>query len=135
MAAEAVPALYILPAVVMAVVIGLIELVFVHADERGMGWLGHGLHALPVMFIFIFISMNIGWALGLIGMHETLWLDIGVRVLIGIIAMIKIGTAAAIAGKVGEKKFHVLIIGLLVIAAPYIWQYALEGLIGKYLPF
>jgi len=136
MAVEAAaPTLYILPAVAMGLVIGIIELVFVHADEQGMGWLGHGLHAIPIMFIFVFISMNVGWALSLIGMHETLWLDIAVRVVVGIVAMIKIGGAAAIAGKVGEKKFHILIIGLLVIAAPYAWQYALEGLIGKYLPF
>lgn len=135
MAAEAAAQFYILPAVVMGLVIGIIELAFVHADEKGMGWLGHGLHALPLMFVFIFISMNIDWALAQIGMASSLWLSIGVRVVIGIIAIIKIGAAAAIAGKVGEKKFHVLIIGALVIAAPYAWEYALKSILGPYLPF
>lgn len=136
MAVEAAaPQLYILPAVAMGLVIGIIELIFVHQDERGMGWLGHGLHALPIMFIFIFVSMNVGWALSLIGMHESLWINIAVRAVVGIVAMIKIGAAAAIAGKVGEKKFHILAIGALVIAAPYIWEYVLQGLVGQYLPF
>lgn len=125
----------ILPAVAMGLIIGIVELVFVHADERGMGWLGHGLHALPIMFIFIFISMNITWALSLIGMHNSLWLSIGVRVIIGIVAMIKIASAAAIAGRVGEKKFHVLIIGALVIGAPYAWEYVLTDIVSPYLPF
>ncbi|RJQ16956.1 hypothetical protein C4573_02750 [Candidatus Woesearchaeota archaeon] len=125
----------ILPPLVIGVILGIVELSFVHADERGMSWLTHGLHAIPVMFIFIFISMNITWALSLANLHNTLWISIGVRALIGIIAMVKIGSAAAIAGRVGEKKFHVLIIGLLVIAAPYIWDYLLKGLVGKYLPF
>jgi hypothetical protein len=134
-ATVAAPAFYILPAVAMGLVIGIVELTFVHSDERGMGWLAHGLHALPVMFIFVFVSMNVNWALYQIGLANTLWASIGLRVLIGIIAMLKIGAAAAIAGRVGEKKFHILIIGLLVIAAPYAWEFVLKGLIGKYLPF
>jgi len=95
-------------AVVMGLVIGLLEVIFVHADERGLGWLSHAIHALPVTIIFVFIA---------------------------IIAMIKIGGAAAITGKVGEKKSHILIIGILVGASPYIWQYGLEPILGPLIPF
>lgn len=123
--------------ILMALILSIIELAFVHADESGMRWLTHGLHTIPFMFIFTFIAMNIGWALSLIGMHENFLIDLGARVVIGIIAMIKIGAAASITGQggVGEKKFHILIIGVLVMASPYIWQYVLDGLIGKYMPF
>lgn len=127
--------LYILPAVVMGVVLGIIELIFVHADEHGMRWLSHALHAIPIMFVFIFVSMNIGWALSLIGMHESFALSIGIRVVVGFVAAIKIKTTAAIARGVGEKNIHIIIMGILVIAAPFIWQYLLEGIIGHYLPF
>jgi len=112
----------ILPVLIMGVILAIIELIFVHQDEAGMGWLKHGLHAIPTMFIFLFIAMNIGWALGLVGMKETLWIDIGVRVVIGILAMAKISAAAAVAGKVGEKLPHTIIIGVLVMASPFIWE-------------
>lgn len=112
----------LIPVLIVGIVLGLLELIFVHQDEAGMGWLKHGLHALPVMFVFIFISMNIGWVLGLFGMAENLWLDIGIRVVVGIIAMTKISAAAAVAGRVGEKLPHTIIIGVLVMAAPFIWE-------------
>lgn len=122
-------------AVVMGLIIGLIELFFVHADERGLGWLSHGLHALPVTIIFVFIAMNAPYVLGLIDLASNTWVVIGVQVIIAIIAMIKIGSAAAITGKVGEKKSHILIIGILVGTSPYIWQYGLEPVLGPLIPF
>lgn len=130
-------ALLIGPAILMGLVLSIIEIGFVHADEAGMHWLTHALHAVPAMFIFTFIAMNIGWALGLIGFAENFMVDLGARILIGIIAMVKIGAAASITGKggVGEKKMHILIIGLLVMASPYVWIYALDPIIGQFIPF
>ena len=131
------PSLVILPCIAMGLVIGAVELFFVHADEKGLGWLSHGLHALPVMMLFIFISMNINYALGLIGYAwlQGLWVEIAVRVLVGLIAMAKIASAAAIAGNVGEKKIHVLIVGVLVMAAPYLWEFFLQGIFEAYVPW
>lgn len=130
-------ALLIGPSVLMALILSAVEIGFVHADEAGMHWITHALHTLPFMFLFTFISMNVGWALSLVGFAENMWIDLGVRVVIGIVAMVKIGAAASITGKggVGEKKIHILIIGVLVAAAPYAWIYVLDGLIGKYIPF
>ena len=115
----------LVPALFMGIVIGIIELIFVHADEAGMGWFIHGMHALPVTFLFVFVSMNISWVFGLlnIAITETWYVDLGVRVLIGLIAMFKIAGAAAIAGKVGEKWYHTFIIGALIIVAPYVWDF------------
>lgn len=125
MAAETIA---LMPVLVIGIILSVIELIFVHQDEAGMGWLKHGLHAIPTMFIFIFISMNIGYVLGLVGWKESMWLDIGIRVVIGIIAMVKISAAAAVAGRVGEKFPHTLIIGVLVMVSPYIWELVLCGI-------
>ncbi|HIJ01939.1 hypothetical protein J4399_06850 [Candidatus Woesearchaeota archaeon] len=118
----------LMPVLVIGIILSILELIFVHQDEAGMGWLKHGLHAIPTMFIFIFISMNISYVLSLIGLKESMWLTIGIRVIIGIIAMIKISAAAAVAGRVGEKLPHTLIIGILVMVAPYIWELVLCGI-------
>jgi len=110
--------------IVMGIIIGLLELIFVHQDERGMGWLGHGLHAIPITFFFIFFSMNLEWSLNMIGYSEAnlnIWVIIGIRSFIGLVAALKIGAAAAIAGRIGERFYHSLIIGILVAVAPYIW--------------
>ena len=125
------------PAIVMAIILSIIEIGFVHADEVGLKWLTHALHTIPFMFVFTFIAMNIHWALGLIGVAENLYIDIGARVVIGIVAMVKIAAAASVTGdgKIGESKFHILIIGLLVMASPYIWVYALDPVVGKFIPF
>ena len=100
--------LIIVPALFLGGIIGIIELFFVHADERGMGWLGHGLHALPATMFFTFISMNVSYALSLVGQSVSVnWqIELAVRVVIAIIAMLKISAAAAIVGRVGEKFGH-----------------------------
>ncbi|MFH1916096.1 MAG: hypothetical protein ABIJ21_02425 [Nanoarchaeota archaeon] len=129
--------LVILPAVLLGLVIAFVELVFVHQDERGMGWLAHGLHAVPVTMIFTFITMNVPYVMSKIpaaGSYQS-WMEPVVIIVIGFIAMGKVLTAAAIAGRVGEKKFHVFIIGALIIAAPYAWKYVLKATIGPMLPF
>jgi hypothetical protein len=127
----------ILPPLLFGVLLGLLELYFLSVDESGMHWLQHGLHAMPVMFIFTFVSFNIGWALGLAGMTENFTIYLGARIAIGLIALIKIKAAASITGKggVGETWTHVFIIVALLITGPYIWQYLLADLVGQYLPF
>lgn len=117
----------IVPAIIMGVVIGLIELFFVHMDEKGLGWVSHGLHALPAAFIFTFIAMNIPYAFGLANMtvSESPVIIIGIQVLVGLVAAIKVKSAAAIVSgrhAVGEKLSHALIIGALIAASPYIWM-------------
>jgi hypothetical protein len=118
-------AIAIMPVLIIGIILAILEIVFVHQDEGGMHPLAHALHAVPLMFIFIFISMNIGYVLGLVGMKDNTWIDIGVRVVIGIIAMIKIGAAAAVAGRVGEKLPHTIVIGVLVMASPFLWELVL----------
>ena len=124
-------ALVIFPALIIGAAIGLIELFFVHADEIGMGWFAHGLHALPFTMIFTFASMNVGFVLSFFpgGITETIWVDLAVRAVIAILGMLKIAGAAAIAGRVGERFYHTLVIGGLLFAAPYAWIF-----LGPFIP-
>lgn len=118
--------IYLVEAVIMGVLIGLIELFFVHADEKGLGWMSHGLHTLPTAFIFTFVAMNIPWTASLveITVRESPVILISIQVVIGILAAFKVrGAAAIVSGKnaVGETMVHALIIGALIAASPYIW--------------
>jgi len=112
----------IVPVIVIGLVLAILELVFVHQDEAGMGWLKHGFHAIPTMFIFIFISMNIPWVESLVGWKASMWITVGIRVVIGLIAAAKISAAAAVAGRVGEKLPHTIIISVLIMVAPFAWE-------------
>lgn len=123
--AEPVTTFVFIAPIVLGLVIGLVELFFVHADESGMGWMSHGLHAIPTCIIFTFISMNVPWVTNMIG---AAWITgpvatYGIPVVIGLIAAVKVKAAAAIAkgGTVGESLPHALIIGLLIAAAPFVW--------------
>jgi hypothetical protein len=112
----------IVPVIVLGLALAILELIFVHQDESGMGWLKHGIHAVPTMLIFIFISMNIPYVESLLKWKASIWITIGIRVLIGIIAAAKISAAAAVAGRVGEKLPHTLIIAGLIMVAPFAWE-------------
>ncbi|MEK6917303.1 MAG: hypothetical protein AABW92_06190, partial [Nanoarchaeota archaeon] len=63
------------------------------------------------------------------GIAETIWVDSGVRLAVAIIGMGKIASAAAIAGRVGERFYHVLIIGALIFASAYVWMF-----LGSFIP-
>lgn len=113
----------LLPAVAIGLIIGLVELFFVHADEnfRGSHWLGHGLHAVFFAIIFVFVNMNADAVLNYFKLAFP-YQDIILRGIIAIIAFAKIAGSAAGAGKaVKEKIWHVLIIVALITATPYAW--------------
>ena len=137
MATEAI-AISLLPALVVGAVIGLVEMFFVHQDEIGMGWFGHGLHAIPFTIGFTFASINVTWVLAMVGYADNWMYSLGARALIAIIAMIKIQAAAAIAGRVGERFGHTFIIGCLIFAVGYFWDFlgpAVESMLPAYLTF
>ena len=125
--------------IAMGIIIGIVELAFVHADEAGMGWLKHGLHALPITIILTLIGLNAPVVTEMIGWP---WLTgtmgkIVVSAAIGIIATIKVKGAAAITqghGSVGEKFGHALVIGALIAASPWIWPFV-EPMLPEFLKF
>jgi hypothetical protein len=127
----------ILPAIAFGLILGVIELVFLSQDERGLHWLQHGLHAIPTMIIFTFIAFNISWALAFFKIHENMTIDIIARVVVGLIAMVKVRAAAAVVKGTGrgESMMHVFIIGALMMAGPFIWELALAAPIQKAFPW
>ncbi len=112
----------LIPALVYGGLIGLLEVIFVHSDESGMGWFKHAVHAFPFAVIFAFISMNAPFVLGYFNLVLP-FNEVFIYAGIALIALLKIQTAAAIAGKTGEKFTHTIIIALLIFAAPYVHQY------------
>ena len=121
----------VFPPLILGSIIGLIEMLFVHSDEIGMGWFMHGLHALPFTMLFVFLNMNVEFVLSYLpfSLASTWYVLLIIQAAITIIAMLKIQTAAAIAGRVGVKFFHIAIIGILIFAAPYIWAF-----VGPFIP-
>tara|TARA_Y100000310_G_scaffold326112_1_gene390549 strand:- start:401 stop:790 length:390 start_codon:yes stop_codon:yes gene_type:complete len=121
----------LIPALVYGLFVSLVEIFFVHGDEAGMGWLKHAAHAVPFAMLFVFVIMNVQFVLDTFSLSlpfNEIFLYLG----IALIAFIKIQSAAAIAGKTGEKFVHVLIIALLILAAPFVYQY-LWGALPSYL--
>jgi hypothetical protein len=100
-------------------------------DEGGMHPLAHGLHAVPTCLLFTYISMNapffgnyLATSLGWTFFASTTVSLVIIPILIGLIAAIKVKSAAAIVGghgSIGEKLPHALIIGALIAAAPFVW--------------
>ena len=122
------------PALVWGLVVGLYELFAIHADESfvGMRWFTHAIQASLFAMLFVFIVMNVEWALGFFpALQDITWISfftfLPVRIFVGIIAMFKIQTASMVvrggrlaARGIGEHFTHTVIAGLLIIFSPEI---------------
>ena len=136
--------LLLLPAVYLGVIIGLYEIfVFQRDVQVPVHKFNHAVQAFIVTIILTFISMNIDWVLATFSVLKTIpYIQnaLILRIIIGLIAVIKIhAISAAVSGKAGssigmkEKWSHSLIIGILIIGAPYAWPF-ISPFIAKYLP-
>ncbi len=136
------------PVLVWGILIGLYELFAIHADESfvGMRWLTHGLQAAIFSFLFVFIVMNVEWALSFLpALQDITFLSffnfLPVRIFVGLIAMIKIQGASMVvrggrmaARGIGEHITHTIIAALLIIFSPEIMG-VLWPVISNFLPF
>lgn len=126
----------LLPAIVLGLVIGLYELFAIHADMnfRGSHWLGHGVHAAILGVIAVIITMNTAWFLDITGLAARNIPVISnvhiLRIIVGLFMVVKVHSVSAIGGTrlassagLAEKWTHSLIIGILIIAAPYVWPF------------
>ena len=127
--------LIILPAIVLGLLIGFYELILVHKDEnfRGSHWFGHGLHAGFFAVLFTFASMNVDYIVELVPFFGSISLfsistALLIRIIIGIIAILKIQAASAVVRGGGgvaarglkEHFTHTFIIAFLIVVVPYI---------------
>lgn len=118
------------PSLALGLIIGIYEALVIHRDvktptHRFM----HSLHAIILSLIFVFCTMNAPFVLKLIpalAKIPILGTVIGMQIAIGLLAAIKIHavsravqTGSAPGGLLGETWFHSILIGALIVAAPY----------------
>ena len=119
-----------IPIIPMTLLLGIIQLFFVHKDEpfRGSHAISHGLHILILMPIFLFVVFNVQVAASLAGLSLSAWYvnEIFVRGVVAFVFGIKSYAMSVVAkGAAGrgmhEGILHVLIMMALVFAAPFVW--------------
>jgi len=123
------PALIIGPAIALGALIGAYEALVIHRDVTVLAHrFGHTAHAFILSITFVFCTMNTEFVLRLIPALKTIPLigtAIGIQIIIGLIAAFKIhGVSQALktgggGPGLGETWFHSILIGALIIAAPY----------------
>ena len=120
---------------VLGLIIGLYELILVHRDEnfRGSHWLSHGLHSVLWAMLAIFITMNAGYVYANLTFLQKIPVIENIlffRIAIGLLTIIKVHAASAVVKTtIGSSRglkqtwAHSLVIGVLVVIAPYIWPF------------
>jgi len=131
MVLEEVPTLVWVPVIPLTLILGIIQLIFIHKDEpfRGSHWFTHGIHILIIMPLFLLTAFNVEYFLTITGLEgvSIIGNPIIMHILIGLVFGIKAyAVSAVIKGGAGgsgmhEGIFHVLIMAALVGAAPYYW--------------
>jgi hypothetical protein len=124
----------LVPPVILGAIIGIYEIILLHRDVTvPTHRFGHGIHAVIFAIIATFCTMNTPWVFQMFPALSTIpyVTPLIFQVIVGIIAMIKIhGVSAAIKTSVGgisiglrETWFHSVLIGALIVAAPYAWPF------------
>lgn len=128
--------LIIMPALVCGLAIGIYEALLLHRDVHvPTHRFGHTLHALVYALIATFFTMNSAFIYANFAfLHKIPLLQhvIVFQIAVGLITVAKVhGASAAIRGSFGggslgmkETWVHSLVIGALIVAAPYVWPIA-----------
>ncbi len=125
----------VLPALFIGAIIGLYEAILLHRDVTvPTHRFGHTLHAFVYAIVAVFITMNTAFVYTTFTfLHQVPLLEHAIvfQIIIGLITVIKIhGTSYAIRTRFGmmstgmaETWTHSLLVGALVVAAPYVWPF------------
>lgn len=117
------------PALVLGIAIGAYEAIIIHRDVTvPTHRMGHMVHAFLLSIAFVFATFNVPFVLGLIPALANIPIlgsPLGFQIALGLVAAVKIHavsravkTGAATTG-LGETWFHSILIGALIVAAPY----------------
>ncbi|MEK6906975.1 MAG: hypothetical protein AABW45_00430 [Nanoarchaeota archaeon] len=129
---------------VMGVIIGLYELILIHRDEnfRGSHWLTHGMHSVFWAILAIFTTMNAEFVYANLTFLQNIpYLNniLVFQIFIGLLTIIKVHAASAVVKTtIGSSRglkqtwAHSLVVGILVVLAPYIWPF-IEPVVSPYL--
>jgi len=138
------PILIIGPSIALGIIIGAYEAIVIHRDVSvPTHRFGHMTHAFLLSILFVFCSMNAQYVLDLIPALASipiLGTAIGLQIAVGLIAAIKIhGVSRAIksgggGAGLGETWFHSILIGALIVAAPYAYP-AIESTLPDWIKF
>lgn len=118
------------PALALGLIIGIYELIVVHRDiDKAFAKSIHGTQAVVTALIFTFVSMNADFVYNAAPVLQSIPLGpLGLQIAAGLIAAIKIHAANQTKGlpsgagvKAGESWFHSILIGALIVAAPYVY--------------
>jgi len=144
MADPVAPAMIIGPSLALGIIIGAYEAIVIHRDVSvPTHRFGHMIHAFILSVIFVFCSMNAQFVLDLIPAIASipiLGTALGLQIAIGLIAAVKIhGVSQAIktgggGAGLGETWFHSILIGALIIAAPYAYP-VIEPILPDWIKF
>ncbi len=127
--------LVIIPALFIGAIIGVYEAILLHRDVTvPTHRFGHTLHAFVYAIIAVFITMNTAFVYHTFSfLHQVPLLEHAIvfQIAIGLITVIKVhGSSYAIRSRFGgasvgmaETWTHSLLVGALVVAAPYIWPF------------
>lgn len=119
------------PSIALGLVIGIYEALVIHRDVTVPSHrFGHMIHALVLSVLFVFVSMNTQFVASQLSGVAVLNNVHILRAIAGLLAAIKIhGVSRAIksTGMAGaglaETWFHSILIGGLIVAAPYVYPY------------
>jgi len=144
MAEPVAPVLILGPSIALGVIIGAYEAIVIHRDVTvSTHRFGHMIHAFLLSILFVFATMNAQFVLDLIPALQgipALGTALGLQIAVGLIAAIKIhGVSQAIktgggGAGLGETWFHSILIGALIIAAPYAYP-VVEPLLPDWIKF
>lgn len=126
--------LLVMPSVILGAIIGIYEIILLHRDVTvPTHRFGHGIHAIVFAIIATFCTMNTPWVFDLFPAIGSIpyVTPLVFQIIVGLIAIVKIhGVSAAIKTSIGgisiglkETWFHSLLIGVLIVAAPYAWPF------------
>ncbi len=132
------------PALALGTIIGAYEALIIHRDVSiATHRFGHTLHAFILSILFVFATMNTEFVLEVIPAIAAIPLlgnVIALQIAVGLLAAIKIhGVSKALQSGgsglgLGETWFHSILIGALIIAAPYAYP-VVEPLLPSWVKF
>ena len=132
----------IIPALIMGIIIGILEIIFVYKDVPHR-WVSNILHAFIFSIFFVFINMNVEYVFILFNWSLPfpiyfIYLFIGLVAFIKIYGAIRIKVPQTAEDKrrmsCGGRFIHTCVIALLIATSPYIWKF-IELFILQQLPF
>jgi hypothetical protein len=119
-----------IPVIPLTIILGLIQLIFIHKDEpfKQSHWFSHGLHIVILMPVFLLAIFNVPFFISLVGLPAGAWYvnEYLMRGVIAVVFGIKGAALSHVAkgaqGKGMKESFlHIIIMMALVFAAPFIW--------------